>query len=137
MIYCLITFLATWQVLAPMNSNRAHACAVWHEKNLYIFGGYDGENVVKSVEVYDPDTDQWQLLSEGMTTARMKFALSLCGDEAFVIGGMTGPRGPMTRDVEKFNFVASSWSSVCSMNEKKMEMNSVPFSLPHNVINNI
>ena len=99
-------------MLAPMNSSRAHACAVWYKNSLYVFGGYDGENVLNSVEVYDPCTNQWQLLPESMTTARMKFAVSLCDDEAFVIGGMTGSRGPMTCEVEKYNLLTSTWSSV-------------------------
>ena len=129
-----ITFLETWSVLAPMNNNRAHACAVWYKKNLYLFGGYDGENVLNSAEVYDPNTNQWQMLSEGMATPRMKFAVNLCGDEAFVIGGMIGPRGPMTCEVEKYNLVTSTWSNVSSMNEKKMELNSANLSLCNNVI---
>ena len=113
-----------------MNVSRAHACAVTYQKNLYIFGGYNGENVLNSVEVYNIKTNRWQLLSSGMAVARMKFALSLCGDEAFVIGGMTGSRGPMTADVEKYSFLNSAWTSVSAMDENKMELSCAKFSLP-------
>ena len=121
-------------MLAPLNNSRTHACAVWYKNNLYVFGGYDGENVLNSVEMYDPNTDRWQLLPSCMTTARMKFTVSLCGDEAFVIGGMTGSRGPMTCEVEKFNLLNSTWSNVSSMDEKKMELNCAKLSLPNNII---
>jgi hypothetical protein len=121
-------------VLAPLNNSRTHACAVWYNNNLYLFGGYDGENVLNSVEVYDPNTDRWQLLPSSMTTARMKFTISLCGDEAFVIGGMTGSRGPMTCEIEKYNLLNSTWSNVSSMDEKKMELNCAKLSLPNNII---
>ncbi|XP_028407730.1 kelch-like protein 20 [Dendronephthya gigantea] len=124
----------TWEVLAPMNNNRAHFCAIWHKNNIYAFGGHDGENVLNSVEVYNPNSNQWQLLPEGMSTPRMKFALSLCGDEAFVIGGMVGSRGPMTSDVEKYSFVKSTWSSVRSMDKKRMEFSCATLSLCNNAL---
>ena len=28
-------------------------------KRLYAIGGYDGQTNLKSVEVYDPNTDEW------------------------------------------------------------------------------
>ena len=123
-------YIETWQLLAPMNISRAHACAVTYRRNLYVFGGYDGVDVLNSVEVYNLESKRWQLLPSGMAVARMKFALSLCGDEAFVIGGMTGSRGPMTADVEKYSFVTSAWTCVSAMDEKKMELNCAEFSLP-------
>lgn len=120
-----------------MTENRAHFCAIWHKNNLYVFGGHDGQNVLNSVEVYDPDTNQWLPLPEGMATPRMKFAVSLCGDEAFVMGGMVGSRGPMTSDVEKYSFVKSTWSSVRSMDKKRMEFNCATLSLHHNALSSL
>lgn len=86
--------------------------------------------MLNSVEVYNIKTDSWHLLPSCMAVARMKFALSLRGDEAFVIGGMTGSRGPMTAEVEKYSFVNATWASVSAMDEKKMELSCAKFSLP-------
>jgi hypothetical protein len=51
-----------------------------------------------------------------------------------VIGGMTGSRGPMTCEIEKYNLLNSTWSNVSSMDEKKMELNCAKLSLPNNII---
>ena len=119
-----------------MNIARCHACAVWHNNKLYIIGGYDGENVLNSAEMYDPRVDRWQLLPAGMATPRMRFAVSVCGNHAYVIGGMTGSRGPMTCDVEKYSFLDCTWTSASSMAESKMEMNCATVSVPCRFLRN-
>lgn len=116
-----------------MNNSRAHACALWYKSSIYVFGGFDGDNVLNSVEVYNPNTKSWRLLPVGMSTPRMKFALSLCCDDAFVIGGMTGSRGPMTCEIERYNLLTST-SHITSMSEKKMEMSCAKLSLADKVI---
>ena len=120
-----------------MNNRRAHACAVWYKNNFYVFGGYDGENALSSVEFYNPNIDRWCLLPDQMTTKRMKFSVSLYGDDVYVIGGMIGSRGPMTDDVEKYSFVNSKWTNVRSLAEKKMEMNCVGATLLNKVISGL
>ena len=113
-----------------MDTRRHHACAVWFDDKLYVFGGYDGTSVLTSVEVYDPEIDRWQPLPN-MLTSRMKFGASVFGEHAYVIGGMKGSRGPMVCDVEKLSFRDSTWSSVsCPMQNGRMELNCATISVP-------
>lgn len=46
---------------------------------LYAVGGYDGNNVLDSVEVYDPKTDQWNYAAS-MKNRRRHVALGVLTD---------------------------------------------------------
>lgn len=43
-----------------MNNPRRYVAVGVIGGLLYAVGGYDGSNVLDSVEVYDPKTDQWK-----------------------------------------------------------------------------
>lgn len=45
-----------------MNSARAWPAVAVIDKKIYVMGGFDGTNRLRSVEVYDPETDQWSFL---------------------------------------------------------------------------
>ena len=42
-----------------MNRIRSDACAVSHAGLVYIIGGFDGTEILSSMEIYDPQTNQW------------------------------------------------------------------------------
>ena len=52
-----------WTTLSPMNTPRAWpACAVVDNK-IFVMGGFDGANRLRSVEVYDIESDTWSFIS--------------------------------------------------------------------------
>lgn len=50
-------------------------------------GGYDGQHMVSTVEVFDPRAGSW-MMGESMKTARGNFGAAVNGEKIFVIGGM-------------------------------------------------
>ncbi|KAL1439803.1 hypothetical protein MTO96_009652 [Rhipicephalus appendiculatus] len=48
-----------WQFVAPMNVTRSRVALVANCGRLFAVGGYDGVSNLSTVEVYDPEADQW------------------------------------------------------------------------------
>ena len=66
-----------------------------------MFGGYDGKDRLNSIEIYNPDTNKWTLL-----TATLKFPLSNAaavaeGKEIYIFGG--GWSEGFNQEIFKFN----------------------------------
>ncbi|XP_068684109.1 kelch-like protein 3 [Montipora foliosa] len=55
--------LATWEEVAAMNEARCRAFGAAMNGKIYIAGGINTNEVLKSCEVYDPSTDEWQVMS--------------------------------------------------------------------------
>lgn len=53
----------------------------------YAMGGYDGDKMVSSTEIYDPRLDAWRM-GDGMITPRGYAAAVNLNDSLFLIGGM-------------------------------------------------
>jgi N-acetylneuraminic acid mutarotase len=68
------------------------------EGYLYVFGGWDGNQVVDSVYQYDPESDHWQELTP-MPTARSDLGVSVVEDKIFAIGGFDGEKPLATTEV--------------------------------------
>ncbi len=68
------------------------------EGQMYLFGGWDGEQALDSVYIYDPDEDAWR---EGtpMPTARFDAGAGEAGGKIFVIGGWDGERALTVNEV--------------------------------------
>ena len=75
--YCLIP---------PMSSPR---CAVGTAElggKLFVCGGYDRVECLKTVEVYDTLTNKWETLQH-MQVPRGRFAIAVVDDNVYAIGG--------------------------------------------------
>jgi N-acetylneuraminic acid mutarotase len=46
-----------------MNTPRAWPATAVVDNKIYAMGGFDGSNRLRSVEIYDPDTDVWTYMS--------------------------------------------------------------------------
>lgn len=53
-----------WNYVAQLNKKRVGHTAVTFGGKIYVFGGNSADNVyTKSFEIYDPTTNQWELIS--------------------------------------------------------------------------
>ena len=52
-----------WSYVGQMNVSRSRVALVANMGLLYAIGGYDGCNNLSTVEIYNPDTDNWVLVS--------------------------------------------------------------------------
>ena len=72
---------------ASMNHPRQnHACAELGGK-IYCFGGDDGSQPMKNVEMYDPNTDTWTDLGSIMPEALSGLAAVKYNGKILIIGG--------------------------------------------------
>jgi len=62
---------------------------VSYEGYLYLFGGWDGQQVINSVYQYSPELNRWQALTP-MPTARSFSGASVMEGKIFVLGGYDG-----------------------------------------------
>ncbi|CAH0755531.1 unnamed protein product [Diatraea saccharalis] len=61
---------AAWAPAPPMHSQRRNAAVAAHRGKLIVVGGDDGAANLDTVEVFDPATEQWTVLSERMSVGR-------------------------------------------------------------------
>ena len=56
---------STWSFVSSMNVERKYHAACVLQGKIYVVGGLDANNeVVKSIECYDPLTDEWTVVGE-------------------------------------------------------------------------
>lgn len=74
-----------------MNTPRKAACSVLMPDGIYVLGGYDGNNYLKSCEKYDFNTKKWKNISS-MINARSHFSCNMTSDcnYLYVLGGFDG-----------------------------------------------
>jgi N-acetylneuraminic acid mutarotase len=69
-----------------MTVARYWATAVGLNGRLYVMGGYDGIDVVNTVEVYDPATNRWSTVT-GMPIARWSAGAGAINGKIYAAGG--------------------------------------------------
>ncbi|KAH7956418.1 hypothetical protein HPB52_009257 [Rhipicephalus sanguineus] len=71
-----------WTVVSAMNKRR---------RRIYVSGGFDGQRVLNSVEMYTPSRDTWCLVRQ-LPSPRCSHQMAVLGDRMYVIGGYDGRR---------------------------------------------
>lgn len=112
----------TWTSRAPMITARNHAAAGVIDNRIYVAGGRAGSVFIPNalnldlVEVYDPATDRWSIVSP-MPTARSAAAWGVHDGKLYVAGGEIRHRdiwGTYTT-VEAFDPKSNSWTRLPPM----------------------
>jgi N-acetylneuraminic acid mutarotase len=57
------TWTKQWSSVAPMNSARAWPSVAVADNRIYVMGGFDGSNRLRSVEVFNPEEDSWTFVA--------------------------------------------------------------------------
>jgi DNA-binding CsgD family transcriptional regulator/N-acetylneuraminic acid mutarotase len=78
-----------WTIQASMPVRLSGYALVILDGKIFLFGGWNGTNAVKSVFVYSPDQDQWQQKTD-MPVARAFAGAIALDNRIFVIGGLDG-----------------------------------------------
>lgn len=52
-----------WTTISSMNTPRAWPGVAVFDGRVYVIGGFDGSSRLRSVEVYDFDSDRWTFIS--------------------------------------------------------------------------
>ena len=110
--------LATWEEVAAMNEARSNAFGAAMNGKIYIAGGskeneghYRDYRVLNSCEVYDPSSNEWQVMSS-LKVCRQA-ANMVCVQEAlYVVGGFKDAESSSRElSVEVFQLGACEWES--------------------------
>ena len=52
-----------WKEIAPMHSRRCYVSVTELSGKIYACGGHNSTDRLRSVERYDPETNQWTMLA--------------------------------------------------------------------------
>ena len=93
--------------IAPMNIAREWFCLVSFKEHLYAIGGYNNGSL-KSMERYDPQDNQWELMPD-MQQGRFRAGCAVVNDLIVVAGGYDGDT------VEAYNTNTGTWLALPKM----------------------
>ena len=101
-----------WTEAQPMRFAREELCSVAFEDSIYVFGGEgEGGEILRSVERYDPELDQWTDIVR-MTRRRYCACASVVSGKVIVMGGHDGES--VTSSCEIYDVGADQWSEIGS-----------------------
>ena len=81
--------LDQWSILPSMLRVRSDAACVAFDGKIYVIGGFDGEQIHSSVEIFNPRTEEWSFGPQ-LNHARSGVKACVYHDKIFVIGGYDG-----------------------------------------------
>ena len=84
-----------------MNQKRNKPGVGVVDDKIFVFGGYDGEQHLKAIEVYSEKTKRWEMMKVTMKTGRNDMGVAVIGDLIFVIDGWN--RRGIVEEVEVMN----------------------------------
>ena len=75
-----------WEEGRSMVNRRVSHGAVVINNCIYVVGGWDGQGVVKSVEMFNTNTNEWTVVSQ-YNGVRMKSGVAALDGKIYVVGG--------------------------------------------------
>lgn len=83
-----------WSERAPMPVPVSGAAAVaWRDRWIVVVGGQAGASAVDAVQIYDVESDAWELATSFAGGPVFGHAAALAGDDLFVFGGASASDG--------------------------------------------
>lgn len=95
------------------------------DKLLFAIGGHDGHTRLRSVEFYDPATNQWTIVSP-MTALRSVAGVASLGGSIYVVGGYDGKT--YLDSVEYYDIELDQWFVGPSMTSRRSALGLVAYS---------
>jgi len=98
-------WIAGWQATSTLNVARAGAAVIKHNQMIYVLGGVDGHDFLRSVEysLINPDgsLQPWRF-THALNEARGFFDAAIIDNILYVVGGGNGPNGKhLLRSIER------------------------------------
>ena len=103
-------------MIRSMRVARSGVKAVAMDGLLYVVGGWDGRQRLRSGEVYNPDTGMWTDLPD-MMTPRSNHTLAVVQGRLMAVGGYQGVQ--TTRKVEVLDMTTHSWEAVGELSSSR------------------
>jgi hypothetical protein len=92
-----------------------HTATLLLDGTVLVTGGFDGNDLLASVERYDPASGLWTAATS-MIEARMWHTATLLPDgSVLVVGGVTGESGVLLTSAELYEPDRQTWTTTGSM----------------------
>ncbi|XP_068096221.1 influenza virus NS1A-binding protein [Hyperolius riggenbachi] len=101
------------KIMSPMHYARSGLGTAELSGKLIAAGGYNREECLRTVECYDPGTNDWTFLSP-MKTPRARFQMSVLMGDLYVVGGSNGQSDDLSCG-EKYDPKANTWTPVAEL----------------------
>ena len=99
--------LKEWKDMPPLKTRR-YACGGYvHDKKIYIIGGREVKEPIKTTEVFDLETQQWTELAS-MLSLRVFYNIMGHKDYIYVVGGFV-PMVGLSKIVERYDIKKNEW----------------------------
>jgi len=104
------TITGVWQTAASQGfSSRYSITSSVVNGRIYVFGGIKGNDILNTLEVYDPGTNKWSTpTTTGTFTPRYGLTSSVVNNKIYVIGGYDDS---CLATVEMFDPSSNTWST--------------------------
>ncbi len=114
---CFDPSLGTWRTLPDMRTTRSSCGAASIDGKLYVVGGRDSREGLKSAEYFDPLVGMWQDLPD-MTFARSECCAASIDGTLYVVGG-ADYTGRYIKSAERFDTSVGLWQVLPEMNVER------------------
>ncbi len=98
-----------WETLPNLSTSRHSPSGAIIDGNIYVIGGFNGNNTLNVMERFDTSNNTWESLPS-MQQERHSHTSNAIGNNIYVIGGNFS-----ISSVEVFDLESQSWSSRASM----------------------
>ena len=107
----------TWSEVWPISQNRAFAAStVISNQYIYLFGGFQGFDILNTIEKYDCMSDHWLTLHLKLPAASAKLgAVAINNDEILILGGLNLSLKKRQKIVLKLSLSGKKWTSMNDM----------------------
>ena len=102
-------------VVSPICS-RTKTTAVYMNEYIYLIGGFDGHNRLKSCERFDPKTSQWKQIAP-LNVARSHVSCVVSQGRLFAVGGYDGENSLSSCEI--YNDSTNKWDRIEDMNQRR------------------
>ena len=114
-----------WEEGKPMMNKRVSHGAVVINGCIYVVGGWNGQGVVKSVEMFHPEKDSWSEVSR-YDGIRMKSGVAAMDGKIYVVGGCLQTLESCYR-AEVFDPVTLQWRQLTDSHHARASPILVPY----------
>ncbi|XP_077553528.1 kelch-like protein 10 [Haemaphysalis longicornis] len=101
----------------PCGPRAYHKCAVIGS-DIYIIGGFDGEDYFSSVRCFNAETKQWRSVTP-MHIKRCYVSVAVLDDIIYAMGGYDGRHRQNT--AERFDYRENQWTLIAPMNTQRSD----------------
>ena len=105
--------LGAWSTSAPMLTPVFSAVAVYHNRNVYVVGGYSSSafESTDKVQIYDVANDSWSL-GAPMPSPRGGASGGLINGKIYSLGGASSSSFPTENVAYEYNIVGNTWRTL-------------------------